>query len=100
MEFFPDISILAGFLYFDAMVSFFMRCVYCDASVVGSRDAVTVEGGAPAHANCYKYKLVSQRVFRDIKLTDLTDSELNELHELVKSEVNSRSVVCDEIELF
>lgn len=77
-----------------------MRCIYCDQSVIGSDVAITVEGGAPAHSNCYQYELMSQRVFKNIKLTALTDSELNELQDLVKLEMNSRSSVADEVDLF
>ena len=78
----------------------FMRCIYCDSSVVGSRDVLTIEGGAPAHTNCHQFELMSQRVFRNLKLTALTDSELNELHDLLKLEMNSRSAASNEVELF
>lgn len=77
-----------------------MRCVYCDCNVVGSRDVVAVEGGAPAHANCYQFDLMSQRVFKSLKLTALTDSELNDLFDLVRLEMNSRSPAANNIELF
>ncbi|MFC3150192.1 DUF2175 domain-containing protein [Litoribrevibacter euphylliae] len=61
---------------------------------------VTVEGGAPAHANCYQFDLMSQRVFKSLKLTALTDSELNDLFDLVKLEMNSRSPAANDVELF
>lgn len=77
-----------------------MRCVYCDANVVGSGSAVTIEGGAQAHAHCYQFELMSQRIFKHLKLTTLSDRELTELHDLVKLEVNSRSDFADEVELF
>ena len=77
-----------------------VRCVFCGASVIGSGAAVTIEGGAPAHAHCYQYELMSQRIFKHLKLTDLSDGELTELQDLVKLEVNSRSDAADEVELF
>ena len=77
-----------------------MRCIYCDQTVVGSGNAVTIEGGAPAHAHCYQYELMSRRIFKHLRLTALTDGELNELQDLVKLEVNSRNEIADEVELF
>lgn len=77
-----------------------MRCIYCGQNVVGSGNAVTIQGGAPAHAHCYQFELMSQRIFRHLKLTSLTDLELGELHDLVKLEVNSRDKTADEVELF
>lgn len=77
-----------------------MRCVYCNGNVVGDKTAVTIQGGAPAHANCHEFQLLSQRVFKNLKLTALTDVELNELQDLVKVELNSRAPQVEAVELF
>ena len=77
-----------------------MRCVFCDKSVIGVGNVVTIQGGAPAHLDCHKFQLMSQRVFKGIKLTTLSDSELTELSDLVKQEMNSRAPQMDAVELF
>ncbi len=77
-----------------------MKCIFCERSVIGSSDAVTVDGGAPSHRHCYHFELMSQRVFKNLKLKALTDYELQELGDLVKQEKNSRDESADMVELF
>ncbi len=76
-----------------------MNCCYCNRTVIG-KDAITIMGGAPAHSRCHQFELVSKRVFRGIPLTRLTDSELNELQEMLQTERNNRRNLASEIELF
>ncbi|GAA3912353.1 hypothetical protein GCM10022277_03860 [Litoribacillus peritrichatus] len=77
-----------------------MKCVFCERSVIGSSDAVSIDGGAPAHQNCYQFQLLSQRVFKNIQLKSLSDHELEELEDLVKQEKNSREESFEMVELF
>lgn len=72
------------------------------------QDPITVPGIGPAHASCYHNRLLSERVFGALKISALSDHELNELYDLVMMERNVRnaeqsttvSAGNDDVELF
>jgi len=84
-----------------------MNCIYCDQPVLG-KDPITVPGAGPAHASCHHSRLISERVFGSLRISALSDDQLNELHDLVKMERNVRNTEQanhddasnDDIELF
>ena len=85
-----------------------MNCVYCDSTVLGA-DPITVAGKGPAHASCHQHGLMVDRIFAGLSLNNLSDSDLNELSDMVQMEKNARlkddsadtSVATnDEVELF
>ena len=67
-----------------------MNCTYCDQPVLG-KDPITVPGTGPAHASCHHSRLLSERVFGSLKISSLSEHELNELYDLVMMERNVRS---------
>lgn len=77
-----------------------MRCPYCEKSVVGEKKVKILVGEGPVHEYCYEQNVLSQRVFEGLNLPNLSDLKLNELHEMLLSEINSRNRVADDIELF
>lgn len=66
-----------------------MKCVYCEADVL-SAEPITVSGVGPAHRHCYEKSLIEQRVFHHLNLRSLSDSDLRELLDLAKMEINVR----------
>jgi len=68
--------------------------------MIGSSDPITINGGAPAHSHCHQFELMSQRIFKNIQLTTLSNKELDELNELVLLELNSRNKINDSVDLF
>ena len=77
-----------------------MRCVFCNQSLIGSADAISIEGGAPSHRKCYQMEQLSKRIFKGLELAALADGELVELQDLIRQEQNSRSPGELEVELF
>ncbi len=79
-----------------------MRCCYCDGNVVGQKDVVMVVCEGPAHRACHDRYMLTRRQFGSLNLQHLDDHLLNELKELVLTEVNARQKqdVEDDIELF
>jgi len=79
-----------------------MRCCYCEKNVVGQSEVVMIAGEGPAHRSCYDRHALSQRQFGSLNLQRLDDQLLNELKELVLTEVNARKkhLIDDDIELF
>ena len=67
-----------------------MNCTYCHQAVLG-KDPITVPGVGPAHASCHHSRLLSERVFGSLKISSLSEDELNELYDLVMMERNVRS---------
>lgn len=76
-----------------------MNCSFC-AQPVLMRQPMTVPGQGPAHKDCYQQHLVEQRQFMGLNIRALSDSQLQELRELVAMECNARQQVNDDVELF
>lgn len=77
-----------------------MNCIFCKTHVFGD-EGTTVLGRGPAHKTCLQIKQVEHRTFKGLDLETLSDSELNDLLELTRTEINSRSVHQESaIELF
>lgn len=77
-----------------------MRCVYCGKTVFGNQ-GVTVPNLGPAHVSCFQAHETMRRKFKDLDISDLSDSDLAELKELVIAEENHRNRgAADEVELF
>lgn len=78
-----------------------MRCPFCRKNVIGERNIVVVAGEGPAHKLCYEREVVGQRVFGGIHLPSLNMNQLNELKEMLLTEINSRHIDDDDaVELF
>ncbi|MGR6872618.1 hypothetical protein ACU6U9_10000 [Pseudomonas sp. HK3] len=77
-----------------------MRCPYCKKSVVGEKNVEILTGIGPAHRLCYEQTILSQRIFEGLNLPRLSDDKLCELQEMLLTEINSRSHVSDDVELF
>lgn len=78
-----------------------MKCEYCSNPVFG-QDGITVLGVGVAHKKCLETQQILRRVFNGIDISSLTDHSLNELHDLVLSEMNCRKQSFQEsnVELF
>lgn len=82
-----------------------MKCCYCNKNVLAG-DPITVSGLGPAHRPCYEQNLIEQRVFKHLNLRSLPESELRELFDMVKMELNVRDSqhkavdVWDDVTLF
>lgn len=77
-----------------------MNCMFCGKPVVG-QSPVTVPGEGLAHAHCYQAHQALQRTFQSLDISELSDTELTELKDLVLSEENARKPNHDDdIELF
>lgn len=77
-----------------------MNCIFCESRVFGE-EGTTVLGQGPAHKSCLQVKQVERRVFKGVDLESLSEGELNDLLELTKLELNSRSVSYESaVELF
>lgn len=76
-----------------------MKCCFCSRSALQGQP-ITIPGIGPAHQACYEKYLIDQRVFRRLNLRELSDHELDELHDLVAMERNARHHVNDSIELW
>jgi len=78
-----------------------MRCPFCSKSVVGESNIVVIAGEGPAHKLCYEREVIGQRVFGGLHLPSLTLSDLNELKEMLLTELNARENGSDDsVELF
>lgn len=81
-----------------------MRCIFCEKNILRADKSlgypVTLQGRGIAHSVCTEKDLVSRRIFGAIHLCDLSDSDLNELKDLVLTEINERQGLNEEIELF
>lgn len=80
-----------------------LKCIFCKESVFGA-GGVTVPSMGPAHKYCYEAYRTMRRTFRSIDITELSDSDLSDLKDLVLAEENDRrrknNPVNDDIELF
>ncbi|MCJ8312619.1 MAG: hypothetical protein MJK11_06580 [Pseudomonadales bacterium] len=63
---------------------------------------MTVPGIGAAHSFCFQADQLLKRTFQNLEINALNDTELQDLHELVIAEQNSRNRVGndDDIELF
>jgi len=80
-----------------------MRCVYCNDHVVGKPDVVVVQGKGPAHELCFQRSLadMNKRQFAGLDLSNLRESTLRELLDMVTMELNTRSANDEDmVELF
>lgn len=79
-----------------------MRCCYCDQNVVGQKEVVMVVGEGPAHQACHDRYTLTKRQFGDLDLQTLEEDVLNELKDLVLTELNARqkTEAEDDVELF
>lgn len=77
-----------------------MKCVYCNKGVWG-KHGVTVPGVGPAHFQCFQTDLGMRRMFKGLEITQLDDSELAELQDMVLAETNHRRRDArDDVDLF
>jgi hypothetical protein len=79
-----------------------MNCLFCNKSVVG-HSPITVPGEGFAHRHCFQADQALKRTFQTLDISQLTDSELAELKEMIIAEENSRQRTHDndgDIELF
>ena len=78
-----------------------MHCCYCNKSVFGN-NGMTVPGVGAAHVPCFQADQLLKRTFQSLEINALNEHELQELHELVIAEQNSRNRIGeeDDIELF
>ena len=66
-----------------------MNCLFCNKTVVG-QSPITVPGEGFAHRHCFQAHQALKRTFQTLDISQLTDSELAELKEMIISEENSR----------
>jgi len=79
-----------------------MNCLSCARPVYG-HNGLTVPSQGAAHQQCYQMDQALKRTFQHLEISKLTDEELNDLKDLVLTEINDRERSgeddCD-IELF
>lgn len=76
-----------------------MRCYICGKAVFGPQ-GISVPKYGPAHRECYEATQTIMRTFRGLEISELSDDELTDLHDLVLAELNHRKGDDDDIELF
>lgn len=79
-----------------------MKCIYCRSPVYG-HNGLTVPMEGAAHQQCYQMEQTLKRTFQHLEISKLSDPELNDLKDLVLSELNDRQrdeAECSDIELF
>ena len=67
-----------------------MRCEICKQGVFGKK-GITVLGIGAAHITCFEMEKKRRRMFGSIDISQLNDTEFNELYDLVMIEKNARS---------
>lgn len=78
-----------------------MRCPFCEKNVIGEKHIVVLSGEGPAHRSCYERDILGKRIFAGLHLPSLETNQLNELKEMVITELNARFTPQHEvIELF
>lgn len=78
-----------------------MNCLFCSKTVVG-QSPITVPGEGLAHLHCFQAHQALKRTFQSLDISQLTDSELAELKEMIIAEENARGRQVDDgdVELF
>ena len=77
-----------------------MKCIYCLQPVFGA-SGMTVSPLGAAHIACFNNHSVQLRIFKGLTLSDLSDNEITDLHDLLLAEKNSRcKLISDLVELF
>jgi len=66
-----------------------MSCLFCNKSVVG-HNPITVPGEGFAHLHCFQSHQALKRTFQTLDISQLSDSELSDLKEMIIAEENSR----------
>ncbi len=81
-----------------------MYCIFCNHKVLSGTELrgqpTTVPGLGIAHRNCAIEDMIRHRVFRGLRLRELSVTELEELNDMVLAELNQKREVNTEVELF
>ena len=67
-----------------------MNCLFCNKSVVG-HTPITVPGEGFAHLHCFQSHQALKRTFQTLDISQLSDSELSDLKEMIIAEENARA---------
>jgi len=67
-----------------------MNCLFCNKSVVG-HNPITVPGEGFAHLHCFQSHQALKRTFQTLDISQLSDSELSDLKEMIIAEENARA---------
>jgi hypothetical protein len=67
-----------------------MNCLFCNKSVVG-HTPITVPGEGFAHLHCFQSHQALKRTFQTLDISQLSDSELGDLKEMIIAEENARA---------
>lgn len=66
-----------------------LNCVFCKKPVFGTT-GLTVPSKGPAHQTCYQAFTALERTFQTLDISQLSDSELADLKDMVLAEENDR----------